>query len=58
MSESDINLEMLRHKLEELYLRVRKGEASEEEAVKLSMVMDLLMVDKIRELNKGNKPST
>jgi hypothetical protein len=56
MNESDKDLELLREKLEDLYLRVRKGEACEEEAVKLSMVMDLLLVDKTKELNEGNKP--
>lgn len=56
MNESDANLEVLRHMLEELYLRVRKGEAREEEAIKLSMVVDSLIFDITKKLdNNSNK---
>jgi hypothetical protein len=58
MDESDKNLEMLRNKLEELYLRVRNGEACEEDAIKLSMVIDLLLVDKMKDLGKGKHPDS
>ncbi len=44
MNKEDKELELLRTKLEELYLRVRKNEACEEEVIKLSKVMDLLLV--------------
>lgn len=55
MNTADKELELLRTKLEELYLRVRKGQASEDEVVKLSTVMDLLLVEKTREINDVKK---
>jgi len=55
MDKVDKELEKLRTKLEELYIRVRRGQACEDEVVKLSMVMDLLLVKKTREINDGKK---
>jgi hypothetical protein len=55
MDNNDKELELLRTKLEELYLRVRRGEACEDEVVKLSAVMDLLLVEKTRKINDGKK---